>query len=457
MATTRTNPYLIEMPDGSRIERSYRIEDDKPVPFGSWKWVVYDPDRAPKRKKLSLYTKDKGAATDKARDYIKRRTLGLFDPWEDKPVREGTTVAEAATAYLKAKRAGGASETTLKTDANRLDLFMATVPAGAALGTVGRKHVERFLDRPKKRGGVRSTQTKNRDLATLRHFFEWCVTRKMLGASPAAGVKSWKKEANRRDHATADDVAAVLRAITAADVARAGTSRQWLVDWIVFGFGSGLRPGEMRDLRWSAVHLAEGRVEVGRHRRVKTRKSRRSVKVAGDALAVLVRRHAERTGEGDGPVFTGNGGGPVSVAYATKQLKAFAEKAGLSKTLVSYGLRHGFGTNMTAASKPVVDVAHMMGTSVGMLEDHYAHYDPRRGAAHVEDVYGDGAGDPAPASAQKAAERFALAAELHRAGRLTLAEAARVAELEPEAFQAALRDRAPGTAGGTVGAERTGS
>ena len=437
---SKSNPYRVEMADGSRIERSYTVEAGKQVPSGSWKWVVYDPDRAPKRKKITLYTKDKGAAVDKARDYIRKRTLGLFDPWADAPRRTGETVQSAIRPYVKAKRRAGGAGSTLSKDEARLGQFAAFLPAGATLSSVTRKHVESFLDRPSKRGGgPLSNGAKNRDRATLRHFFGWAVETGKATANPAAEVKAWKKENNRRDHATPEELDAVLRAIKASEVA-SGVSRQWLRDWIVFGFGTGLRPGEMAGLRWSAVHLTARCVEVCKGERGKTKNSRRTLPVAGDALAVLQRRHSRRKSEADGPVFTGAKGGPISGAYATKQLQRFATEAGLSKNLVTYGLRHSYGTNLTAASKPVLDVAQMMGTSGGMLEDHYAHYDPRRGAAHVEDVYGERAEDP------KARERFDFAAGLHRDGRLTLAEAARVAEMEPEAFREALHAEAAETA-----------
>lgn len=444
----KSNPYRVEMPDGSRIERSYRVEGGKQVPFGNWKWEVYDPDRAPKRKKLSLYTKDKQAATDKARDYIRRRTLGLFDPWGDAPQRTGATVPEAATPYFKAKRRAGGAASTHDKDEHLLGQFAAHLPAGAALSSVTPKHVEAFLNRPSKRGGgPLSNGSKNRNRATLSAFFGWAVKNGMATANPAAEVGPWGREDNRRDHVTPADVEAILRAITAAEVA-SGVSRQWLRDWIVFGAGSGLRPGEMAGLRWSAVHLGAQAVEVCKHARGKTKNSRRTVHVTGDALAVLRRRQGERTTEADGPVFTGAKGGPISVGYATKRLQAFGEKAGLSKNVVTYGLRHGYGTNLTAASKPVTDVSRMMGTSVGMLEKHYAHFDPRRGAQHVEDVFGAGGADAEAAA--KARERFEMAAGFHRDGRLTLAEAAAVAEMDPEDFAEAVRAQAEAQAAETA-------
>ena len=436
MPARSSNPYLVEMPDGSRIERTYCVEDGEKVPVGNWKWVVYDPDRTPSRKKVNLYTKDKGAATDKAKGYIKRMMVGLFDPWEDAPRQTGTTVDDAITPYFKSKRRAGGADSTIEKDENRLRGFAASLPVAMSMSGVTKKHVERFLDRASKRGGKLSNGAKNRDRATIRHFFEWAIANGMATLNPVAGIKPWKKEDNRRDHATGAEIEAILRAITAAEV-KSGKSRQWLKDWLVFGFGSGLRPDELHHLRWSAVHLAERRVEVCLHHKGKTKKSRRTLHVAGDALAVLERRSSARTNGADGPVFTGAKGGPVNIGAATSRLTEFGVAAGIQKHVVSYGLRHGFGTRMTAAGKPVVDVARMMGTSVAMLEDHYAHYDPKRGAEHIEDVYGEKGPDPAEVAAKR--ERLELAAELHRAGRLTLAEAARVAELDTEVFAESIR------------------
>ena len=161
----------------------------------------------------------------------------------------------------------------------------------------------------------------------------------------------------------------------------------------MFGLGTGLRPGEQQLLRWSAVRLAERAVEVGKGHRVKTAGSRRTVPVAGDALAVLRRlAEARPAGAADGPVFTGVGGGPVAVAYLSKCLQGFAAEAGVAasggKNVTAYSLRHAYGTRMAAAGVPLLDLAKLMGTGVRMIERHYGHYDPARGASHVERVFG---------------------------------------------------------------------
>ena len=155
------------------------------------------------------------------------------------------------------------------------------------------------------------------------------------------------------------------------------------------------------------MRLAEGRVEIGKGHRVKTRESARQVPVRGRALDVLTRLAAERQGEADGPVFTGVGGQAVNVAYLSRQIRRFASEAGVEKNVTAYSLRHAFGTRMALGGTPLYLLAQLMGTSVAMIEKHYGHFDPARGAAHMERVFAAGASasEGTPARSRLAAKR----------------------------------------------------
>ncbi|WP_412060357.1 tyrosine-type recombinase/integrase [Rubrivirga sp. IMCC45206] len=406
-----TNPYRAELPDGSRIERAYRKDGKKRVARGNWYWVVYDPDRRPKRKKVNLRTADKGAAMRKALGYAQRRSLGTFDPWAPGVAASSVALTEAAKGYLAEKRHTSAPS-TLAEDRRYLDLLAAQLPAGALVSHVEPHHVEAVVNArkrpPKDADGVRrgpgpeaTPQTKRRRRASLQPFFAWAVRGGLSPSNPAEGVAVPTSTGARRDHVTDAEAADILRAseTAAVEAALAGVPVKrpgWIEDWVTFGLGTGLRPGEQRDLRWSAVRLAERSVEVGRGHRVKTEGSRRTVPVRGNALAVLQRLHGERTTEADGPVFRGATGGRVAVDYLTKRLQALAERAGVNKTVTAYALRHAYGTRMAGAGVPLLDLARLMGTSLRMIERHYAHYDPARGASHVDRVFGAA---PSPASA----------------------------------------------------------
>lgn len=385
-------PYRAELPDGTRIERDYKLNaKGKPVPYGSWYWRVYDPDRRPKRKRVNLRTKDKGAAMRKALDNAKELAVGAFDPWAD-AAASNETVTKAVEAYLFSQEQAGRAERTVDSARRLLKAFEKTLPSGSQVRHVERRHVEAFVTAPKQGregepGAPKSPATTRRYLAVLGHFFGFCIGRGFTRTNPAEKVSAPTVRPNRRDHVTELETAAMLRAL-AADEVLTSSSFRWLRDWLTFGVGTGLRPGEQAALRWSDVRLREGAVRV---RGTKTKGSARVVPVAGDALAVLRRRAEARTGEGGGLVFTGARGGPVEMRYLSKRLQRLAERAKVGKNVTAYSLRHAYGTRMAAAGVPLLDLARIMGTSVVMIEKHYGHYDPARGASHVARVFGSGA------------------------------------------------------------------
>ncbi|HEX9951243.1 MAG TPA: tyrosine-type recombinase/integrase [Rubricoccaceae bacterium] len=406
--------FRAELPDGSRVERNFRVETEadgkaRRVGYGSWFWLVYDPDRRPSRKRVNLRTKDKGAATGKALALAKRRSLGAFDPWMSADGAGGTPLTEAVMRYL-VEKGRTASAATVESDKGHLERLGRLLPAGTDVRHIEASSVEAYVNSDKPRlkdgtpRGAASPQTKARRRASLAHFFSWAMAAGLCSTNPAEGVRLPKSTKARRDHVTDDEAAAVLRAVAAAEAASearrpgegkvttfSGVDRGWLRDWVVFGLGTGLRPGEQQQLRWSAVRLAERAVEIGKDHAVKTAGSRRTVPVAGAALDVLRRLHEARVAAGvtaDGPVFTGAGGERVAVDYLSDRLQHFAESAGVRKTVTAYVLRHAYGTRMAAAGVPLLDLARIMGTSVAMIERHYGHHSPDRAASHVERVFG---------------------------------------------------------------------
>jgi integrase len=245
-------------------------------------------------------------------------------------------------------------------------------------------------------GTPRAASTAVRYRAVLRAFLAWCVREGLRRDNPADGVQVATARPNRRDHLTPDEQRAVLRALDAAEVAD-GVARGWLRDWILFATRTGLRPGEQRDLTWGAVRLAEGTVRVGHGgARVKTAGSARTIPVRGAALDVLRRLAAERRDEDPAAhVFRGPTGGPVPLDRLTKVLRRTAEAAGIPKRLTAYGLRHSAATQLAVDGTPLFVIARLLGTSVGMVEAHYAHAAPDAGASHLERAFADDAQDAA--------------------------------------------------------------
>lgn len=389
MKSKTTTPHRVKMPDGTRIERKYRTgaSGDR-EPFGSWRWIAYDPRRVPSRKAVNLHTHDQAAAYGKALKLCQRYGSGSYDPWADGSGAEALTVRAAVERFLGLKAKAGLAAATVQTYRVHLEGLAATLAPGALVRSLEARHVEAFLSRPKPDGSPRSGGTRNRIRSNVRPFTAWCVEAGLATEDAGANAKPGKAAPVRRHHVTPRETAAILRAIRAAEVL-SGEPRAWLRDWIEFGAGSGLRPGEASQLTWGAVRLDERALEVGHVGTVKTRGSRRPVPLRGAALEVIRRLYAARLDERDDrPVFLGAGGGPINVRYVSKCLQRFATEAGVKRNVTAYSLRHAYGTQLVSEGVPIYDVARLMGTSVAMVETHYAHHDPARGAAHVERVLG---------------------------------------------------------------------
>ena len=402
---SKANPYRAELPDGTRIERSYRVEkgaDGRPgkkVPRGNWQWVVYDPDRRPTRKRVNLRTKDKGAAMRKALELARDLSLGTFDPWTDAARRRGRPLHEGRRPLPRRQAAHGFP-------VHRRDRpgpprpARARTPRRRAGSHVERAQVEAFVNArkrpPKDEDGVRrgpgpeaSPETKKRRRASVQHFFSWAIGRGLCPTNPAEDVRLPKAPAARRDHVTEAEAAAILRAAAAAEVGRGAPSVESRV-------GPRLGRVRARDRTPAGRAGGSGGAPSGspsaRSRSARDTASRRPG-AGGRSQSGAPRSRSSggstRTDtEADGPVFLGAYGGPVALDYLTKRLQTLAERAGVEKHVTAYALRHAYGTRMAAAGVPLLDLAKLMGTSVRMIEKHYGHYDPARGASHVERVFG---------------------------------------------------------------------
>lgn len=213
-------------------------------------------------------------------------------------------------------------------------------------------------------------------------------------------------------------VRALDQAQTVAFLSAAAGEHPWQALFEV-AFGSGLRPGELLGLRWSAVEIGEQprlRVEqalVGGDRGTqaeprfdvpKTARSRRTVDLPS-SLALVLRRHRARQNEerlAAGPayheshnlVFTDPLGRPLRTDTLRTVFSRIAKKAGLPAGFTPYSTRHTFATLLLQAGLHVKIVSEALGhASVALTMDVYSHVLPGMGqqtAQALERLLGGG-------------------------------------------------------------------
>lgn len=349
--------------------------------------VFYDPSRRPAQKKVTLRTRDPKIARRRFTDLERRESLGEYDPWRDAAPEYGVVLGDAAKRYVESQKKRGRAENTVDRAERTLGQFERSLGAAHFVDQVEARHVERFVNEPKPNGDPRSSGTKRRYASVLAHFFKWAVREGMIRDNPAAGVETPPVRTRVRDLLTRTERTKVVNALSDVPSLQPETAA-WAADWITFGVGTGLRPGEQARLVWDAVDLDERTVTVGVGYVTKTGHER-VVQVRGAAHDLLVRRAETYAGPGDGLVFPGAGGAPADTNFLTKVLAKAVTAAGLRKTVTAYSLRHTYGTWMAQAGTPLFVLAKLMGTSVQMIERHYAHYAPDAGATYVDRVFGD--------------------------------------------------------------------
>jgi len=174
----------------------------------------------------------------------------------------------------------------------------------------------------------------------------------------------------------------------------AATDDRLYAAWVLF-LARGPRRGEIAGLRWSAVDLDAGRMQLVRTRlsvggRVvdsepKTAAGRRSLPLDPGLVAVL-RRHRARQAEerlawvpawsDTGYVFTREDGTPLHPEHLSDRLETLARRAGLPRIRL-HDLRHTAATLMLADGTPVNVAQEMLGhASPTITQEIYQHVLP---------------------------------------------------------------------------------
>lgn len=267
------------------------------------------------RKKVSLKTRDESAARQKFTEYERKFMAGLWDPWTDPVDEEGVTVAEAIERFLKDRErtssAGNAAFYGHILNPFLLHLKQPNLP----LYSLKPERVEKYL-----RGLQVAESTRRNYTNRFRMFFHWCrkagLLKEDVAPKPVGGKRGRQKALPK--FLTEEQFEQLIRAVEADAVLNANIKggNQYLIDVFRFTVNSGLRLGEVCNLRWSAVDFASGVFTVANTEEFTTKSGReRSVPLVGEARRILERLSEGRASEGDGYVFKGEKGGKLNRSY----------------------------------------------------------------------------------------------------------------------------------------------
>ena len=167
----------------------------------------------------------------------------------------------------------------------------------------------------------------------------------------------------------------------------------WLADVIRVVVATGMRLGELVNLRWNWVDFESGFVTIRRSATfVPKSGSERPIPLVGDAMEVLPRLAAERNDDLDGYVFTGVKGGRLNPNYTSRRFKHYVRLARLPGNIRFHSLRHTCASWLVQRGVSLPIVQAILGHSTVRVTQRYAHLAPDVMQAAMQQAFGKGSG-----------------------------------------------------------------
>ena len=216
-----------------------------------------------------------------------------------------------------------------------------------------------------KREGEINYRSVNIELATLHHFFNYCMERNYIQSNPASRIKKLN-ELSR------------LKTLSDGDIKKliAGATNKLTRDIITFLIYTGCRKGEALNLKWDDVDLKNGVIAV---KGTKT-KYDRYIPISEALRGVL-----EGIKKNQGLyVFNNNG---AKIGDFKRSFKTACRNAGL-KDLRIHDLRHVFASKMVMNGTSLYITGELLGHRTTQMTKRYSHLVPDTLRKAVNEVFG---------------------------------------------------------------------
>jgi len=301
------------------------------------------------------------------------------------------TLRDAAESWLEQARAGmirNRSGRRFKPATTRgyeraLRLRVYPVLGATRLSDVHRRDVQDLIDRLLAQGVTPSTVRNTID--PLRSIFRRAVRREEIGINPTHDLDVPADDNRRERVATPAEARKLLGALAEFERAIWATALY-----------TGLRRGELRELRWTDVDLGAGMIRVeralddgGEIVSTKTEAGERDVPIL-NVLAAELLEHKLRTGRGGSDLVFGRTPTAPFIPSTVRRRAIEAWEAADLEPIALHECRHTATTEMRAAGLDFKIIQSIIGhSSVTTTFDRYTHVNPEhlRAAAEQLDVH----------------------------------------------------------------------
>ncbi len=361
---------------------------------GRWEGAIthgYNEKGNPLRHRVTKATQ--AEAVKALNDILMKLSLGV-------PVGEEKQTLGDFLDYWLRETATAKAPKTYRFYEQMIRLYIKPAAGHIALGKLNAQHVQALVNKYRDKGlsprtvqGIRGTMR-----ASLNTAWKWNLIRE----NPALKVSVPKLERGEAIYLNPEEATALI----------AKAQDHYIGKLIEFALLTGLRIGEATGLRWEDVDF-EGRIirvrrqlqrvdKVLQLRDLKSASSRRILAIGEAGAQCLQSQRADQilwsaakdeskgAFNSMGLCFTDRQGKPLDPKTVDKHLKAFAELAGVGKTISFHKLRHTVATLMAASGVPLHLVKDQLGHSqISLTSNTYAHAVPtalRSAAEQIEAI-----------------------------------------------------------------------
>lgn len=257
-----------------------------------------------------------------------------------------------------------------------VDIFRASlrhlkaVCGDCALPSLTPRHIDAYKSK-RLSDGV-SPVSVNVELRALRTMMNVAIRWRYLAVNPFARLQQMRIPERKPAFLTRNDFQRLLNVV----------KEGWFRELIVFAALTGMRRGEVLNLRWRDVDLSRKLVHIETSATFKTKAGKsRSVPLCETVYQLLRSKAIGHTG--DDLVFTRHGQ-QIKEDYVTHKFKGYVVKAGLDTRLRWHSLRHTFASWLVQDGVSLFAVQKLLGHSTSEVTQVYAHLQPEQLHGAVE-------------------------------------------------------------------------
>jgi len=288
---------------------------------------------------------------------------------------QGTSTGTASTTGTSFKRFSEDYLTYVKNNfskgtlanAERVMMWFTEMFGDSDLGSFTLENLEQFKSK-RKESGVSNT-TINIDIRTMKAALQVAKEWKRIAENPFENAKQLKVDQKSKKILSADDFTKIIKAI----------KENWLRDIISFNVLTGLRLGEIMNLKWSDYDSSKQKITIQSSEgyRVKGGKMR-PVSIGPDGVEILNSR--PRIGEW---IFAGDKGKKYTDDYVSRKFKEYVRSVGLPEEIHYHRLRDTYCTWMAEKNVPIHIIKALAGHSSVRITEGYitANVDAMKDAA----------------------------------------------------------------------------